>query len=162
MYIESRLREKIGMQGKLHTGRSRNDQVALDMHLYMKKEIKAIDFLLYELQKTIIDLAAEHTGTLMPGYTHLQRAQPVRFAHHLLAYFWMFQRDRERLRGAYRRADIMSLGAGAWRAAVSRWTGPGWPSGSGLHSFTRTAWMPSVIAITCLNSFPLPRYVSCT
>ncbi|MFY9115031.1 MAG: argininosuccinate lyase [Dethiobacteria bacterium] len=114
MYIESRLREKIGdAGGKLHTGRSRNDQVALDMHLYMKKEIKAIDFLLYELQKTIIDLAAEHTGTLMPGYTHLQRAQPVRFAHHLLAYFWMFQRDRERLRGAYRRADIMSLGAGA-------------------------------------------------
>lgn len=114
MYIEKRLSEKIGETGgKLHTGRSRNDQVALDMHLYIKKELGAIDRLLDALQRTLCDLAAAHTGTLMPGYTHLQRAQPVRLAHHLLSYFWMFQRDRERLRGAYRRADIMPLGAGA-------------------------------------------------
>jgi len=114
MNIEKRLTEKIGPAGgKLHTGRSRNDQVALDMHLYMKEEISVINHHLKLLQETIVNLAEKYEGVLIPGYTHLQRAQPVLLSHHLLAYFWMFDRDRNRLVLAYRWADIMPLGAGA-------------------------------------------------
>ncbi len=114
MNIEKRLIEKIGpLGGKLHTGRSRNDQVALDTHLYMKDEIKALELLLKQLQETLLHLAERFEGVLIPGYTHLQRAQPVLFSHHLLAYFWMLQRDRERLEGVLKRADLMPLGAGA-------------------------------------------------
>ncbi len=114
MNIEKRLTEKIGPAGgKLHTARSRNDQVALDMHLYMKEEILIIDSYLSQLQETIIDLAEHFEDVLIPGYTHLQRAQPVLLGHHLLTYFWMFKRDRERLKGAFESADIMPLGAGA-------------------------------------------------
>lgn len=112
--LERLLTEKIGEVGKkLHTGRSRNDQVALDLRLYLKAEIKQIADLLFELQGTLLDLAEEHLETIMPGYTHLQRAQPVSFAHHLLAYFEMFGRDGERLHGCYGRTDVMPLGAGA-------------------------------------------------
>ena len=114
MNIEKRLTEKIGpVGGKLHTGRSRNDQVALDTHLYMKDEIMVIDNLLRRLQETILNLAERFQGILMPGYTHLQRAQPILLSHHLLAYFWMLQRDRERLEGVLKRTDLMPLGAGA-------------------------------------------------
>ena len=114
MNIEKRLTEKLGpLGGKLHTARSRNDQVALDMHLYMKEEIAAVDHLLIQLQETLLDLAGRFEGVLIPGYTHLQRAQPVLLAHHLLTYFWMLQRDRERLQGVLQRADLMPLGAGA-------------------------------------------------
>ncbi len=114
MNIEKRLTEKIGsVGGKLHTGRSRNDQVALDTHLYLKEEISTIDSLLKRLQETLLDLAELFQDVLIPGYTHLQRAQPVLFSHHLLTYFWMLKRDRERLEGAYKRADLMPLGAGA-------------------------------------------------
>ncbi len=114
MNIEKRLTEKLGpLGGKLHTARSRNDQVALDMHLYMKEEIEAVDHFLQQLQETILVLAESFEGVLIPGYTHLQRAQPVLLAHHLLTYFWMLQRDRERLKGALQRADLMPLGAGA-------------------------------------------------
>ncbi len=114
MNIEKRLIEKIGPTGgKLHTARSRNDQVALDMHLYLMDEIREIDQMVARLQEVFLELARKFAGVLLPGYTHLQRAQPVLFSHHLLAYFWMLQRDRERLMGAYRRADLMPLGAGA-------------------------------------------------
>ena len=114
MNIEKRLIEKIGpIGGKLHTGRSRNDQVALDMHLYLKDEIKTIDCQVIQLQKTLIGLAEKFADLLIPGYTHLQRAQPVLLSHHLLTYFWMLQRDRERLAGALQRTDLMPLGAGA-------------------------------------------------
>lgn len=114
MNIEKRLTELIGpLGGKLHTARSRNDQVALDMHIYLKEEIREIDDLVYKLQQTIVDLAEELMGVIIPGYTHLQRAQPVLITHHLLAYYWMLERDRERLAGVYQRADIMPLGAGA-------------------------------------------------
>ena len=114
MNIEKRLTEKVGpLGGKLHTARSRNDQVALDMHLYLKEEIAIIDHHLYGLQETIISLAERFADVLIPGYTHLQRAQPVLLPHHLLTYFWMLQRDRERLAGALRRTDLMPLGAGA-------------------------------------------------
>ena len=114
MNIEKSLIDKIGPAGgKLHTGRSRNDQVALDMHLYMLNEAKAIMRDLKNLQKTILKLAEDCDDLIIPGYTHLQRAQPVLFSHHLLAYFWMLERDRERLKGVIDRADLMPLGAGA-------------------------------------------------
>ncbi len=114
MNIEKRLTEIIGpLGGKLHTARSRNDQVALDMHLYMKEEIAHIDSLLVRLQETFIGLAERYIDLLVPGYTHLQRAQPVLMAHHMMAYFWMLQRDRGRLQGAFKSANLMPLGAGA-------------------------------------------------
>ncbi|GAV24557.1 argininosuccinate lyase [Carboxydothermus islandicus] len=112
--IETLLIKKIGdVAKKVHTGRSRNDQVALDTRLYVKKEGTAIIALIKELQETLINLAEGHLNTIMPGYTHLQRAQPVTLAHHLLAYFWMFDRDRSRFYDCLKRADKSPLGAGA-------------------------------------------------
>lgn len=114
MHVEKRLTEKIGpVGGKLHTGRSRNDQVALDMHLVVKKEILETVSLAETLQHAILEAAENNLDAVMPGYTHLQRAQPVLFSHHLMAYFWMLQRDRERFLDSYQRADWMPLGAGA-------------------------------------------------
>lgn len=114
MHVEKRLTEIIGPAGgKLHTARSRNDQVALDMHLYVKKEILAVSSLIASLQQAIVEVASDNLEVIMPGYTHLQRAQPVLFSHHLLAYFWMLERDRERFMDAYKRADWFPLGAGA-------------------------------------------------
>lgn len=114
MNVEKLLTERIGEPGKkLHTGRSRNDQVALDLRLYLKEEIPEVKKLLAELQKVLVDLAAQHIHTIMPGYTHLQKAQPVTLAHHLLAYFEMFYRDQQRLEGCLVRVDVMPLGAGA-------------------------------------------------
>ncbi len=114
MHVEKRLLDKIGpVGGKLHTARSRNDQVALDMHLYVKKEIEETVALIKNLQQVLLTVAEENLDAVMPGYTHLQRAQPVLFAHHLLAYFWKLQRDRERFWDAYKRADYSPLGAGA-------------------------------------------------
>ena len=114
MNIEARLTERIGSAGaRLHTARSRNDQVALDMHMYMKREVVEIGELLLKFEQELLTVAKEHEKTLMPGYTHLQRAQPITFAHHLLAYFNMLQRDFRRLQGVWAGADIMPLGAGA-------------------------------------------------
>ncbi len=114
MNIESRLTERIGEAGgKLHTGRSRNDQVALDMHLFVKSEANEVKQLVHQLQGVLLDQAKVHMDVIIPGYTHLQRAQPVRFSHHLLAYFWMLERDGERLSGVEKRADMSPLGAGA-------------------------------------------------
>lgn len=114
MNVEARLTEKIGDAGaRLHTARSRNDQVALDMHMYMKRQLVEIAELLLEFEREILAVAKKHDKTLMPGYTHLQRAQPITFAHHLLAYFNMLQRDFRRLLGVWEDADIMPLGAGA-------------------------------------------------
>jgi argininosuccinate lyase len=113
--IERRLIELVGpVGGKLHTARSRNDQVALDMHLFVKEALGEVDAAVRGLQRALFDQAqAAGTAVRMPGYTHLQHAQPVLFAHHLLAYFFMLQRDRERLRDARRRADQSPLGAAA-------------------------------------------------
>lgn len=114
MNIETLLIQRLGDLGrKLHTARSRNDQVVLDTRMYLKEEIKEIVGLLRKLQALLLDLAEKHRETIMPGYTHLQRAQPVTLAHHLLAYFFMFQRDVERLKDCYRRTDVMPLGSGA-------------------------------------------------
>ncbi len=114
MNIETVLTERIGDTGKkLHTARSRNDQVAVDIRLYMKKETAAIDTLLQELMDALEKLAKEHTDTVMPGYTHLQRAQPVTLAYHLLAYYQMFSRDKERFADCLARIDRLPLGSGA-------------------------------------------------
>ena len=112
--VEARLKQLIGdAAGKLHTARSRNDQVATDLRLWLKDEIAAADAKLKDLQAALLDQAEAHTETLIPGYTHLQRAQPIVLAHHLLAYFWMLQRDRERLADCLRRTDVCPLGAAA-------------------------------------------------
>ncbi len=119
MNIENRLIQKIGpVGGKLHTARSRNDQVALDLRMYLREEIAGIHDLLDSLQKVIVNLADQYQEVVMPGYTHLQRAQPVLFGHHLLAYYEMFARDRGRLEDCFRRVDVMPLGAGALAGTV--------------------------------------------
>ncbi|MCI8403429.1 MAG: argininosuccinate lyase [Clostridia bacterium] len=114
MNIEKILIERIGDAGKrLHTGRSRNDQVALDIRMYLMDEISELETMLIHALNVITDLADEHTETIMPGYTHLQKAQPVTFAHHLMAYFEMFRRDLSRLNDCRKRTNIMPLGSGA-------------------------------------------------
>ena len=114
MNIERRLTEKIGAAGrKLHTARSRNDQVSLDMRLFLRQEVALIIDGLKTLQRELTGAARRNLDVIMPGYTHLQRAQPVLFAHHLLAYYEMFGRDRERLSGCLVRINVLPLGAGA-------------------------------------------------
>ena len=114
MNIEARLTERIGIAGKkLHTGRSRNDQVATDIRLYLRDEIDALDRELRRLQVALLDVAEREADTILPGFTHLQVAQPVTFGHHLLAWFEMLVRDRERLRDCRRRVNVMPLGAAA-------------------------------------------------
>ncbi len=113
-FIEARLVEKVGEVGKkLHTARSRNDQVATDLRLYLKEEIRALGGLVLDLIEALARRARETGEVIMPGYTHLQRAQPVTFAHHLLAYCEMLRRDYDRLRDCFRRVDVCPLGAGA-------------------------------------------------
>jgi len=114
MNIEARLVRKIGpVGGKLHTARSRNDQVALDLRLYLREQIQVLRRQLRDFQDVLLTAARAHQEVILPGYTHLQRAQPVLLAHHLLAYFEMFQRDRERLAGCLERVNVLPLGAGA-------------------------------------------------
>jgi argininosuccinate lyase len=114
MNIEARLIEKVGeVGGKLHTARSRNDQVALDLRLFVKKAIADTLTAIKELQRALVNLAEANKAVVMPGYTHLQPAQPVLLAHHLLAYFEMFQRDADRFRDCLKRTDVMPLGSGA-------------------------------------------------
>jgi len=114
MNVETILIQRIGDVGKkLHTGRSRNDQVALDIRMYIKDEIKEISLMLKKLMETLIDIAEKNTDTVMAGYTHLQKAQPITFAHYVMAYFQMFRRDYERLSDTYKRTDVMPLGSGA-------------------------------------------------
>lgn len=113
-FVEATLIDRIGEPGKrLHTGRSRNDQVALDMKLYTRDEVEAIDGLVRELLVVLQRLMEENTQTFMPGFTHLQKAQPITLAHHMGAYFEMFRRDRERLRDIHERMNYCPLGAGA-------------------------------------------------
>ncbi|HWP97372.1 MAG TPA: argininosuccinate lyase [Syntrophomonadaceae bacterium] len=114
MNIETFLTKKIGEVGKkLHTARSRNDQVALDIRLYLREETSLIRDLVLKLQEVLLDLAGDHVQTIMPGYTHLQKAQPITLAHHLLAYFEMLRRDVGRVEDCRRRMNVMPLGSGA-------------------------------------------------
>ena len=113
-FVEATLIDTIGEAGKkLHTGRSRNDQVALDMKLYARDEIQEIDVLVKELLKVLLDIMKDNTETFMPGFTHLQKAQPITLAHHMGAYFEMFKRDRSRLHDIYERMNYCPLGSGA-------------------------------------------------
>ncbi|MEA4898434.1 MAG: argininosuccinate lyase [Christensenellaceae bacterium] len=114
MFVEQVLTERIGPAGgRLHTGRSRNDQVALDMHLFVKAACHETSALLRDLLSQLVRTAKRHTRTVMPGYTHLQKAQPVTLAHHLMAWAQMFRRDDQRLADCFCRADVMPLGSGA-------------------------------------------------
>lgn len=114
MNIETILIERIGDAGKkLHTGRSRNDQVALDLRMYLRDEVSEIEEMLKTTMSTILDIAENNVDTIMPGYTHMQKAQPVTAAHHFMAYFQMFARDKERLSDCKKRMNILPLGSGA-------------------------------------------------
>jgi len=113
-WVENKLKEKIGaIAGKLHIARSRNDQIALDERMYLKEEVLKIQGLLKDLQKSLIATAQKNLGVIMPGYTHLQHAQPLLFSHHLMAYFYMFERDRGRMKDLYKRVDVLPLGSAA-------------------------------------------------
>ena len=113
-FVEATLTDRIGEPGKkLHTGRSRNDQVSLDMKLYVRKETKQLDALLKEMLEALLSIMEEHVDTYMPGFTHLQKAQPITLAHHMGAYFEMFRRDHERLGDILKRMNTCPLGSGA-------------------------------------------------
>lgn len=113
-FVEANLIDRIGDAGKkLHTGRSRNDQVALDMKLYVREEVQKTDVLLIDLLKVILHIMEENLDTIMPGFTHLQKAQPITLAHHMGAYYEMFRRDRSRLSDIYNRMNVCPLGSGA-------------------------------------------------
>lgn len=113
-FVEANLIDRLGDTGKkLHTGRSRNDQVALDMRLYTREQVLETDELLKELLQVLLRIMKENTETIMPGFTHLQKAQPITLAHHMGAYFEMFKRDRQRMRDIYERMNYCPLGSGA-------------------------------------------------
>jgi len=113
-WVENKLKEKIGaIAGKLHIARSRNDQIAFDERMYLKEEVLKIQGLLKDLQKSLIATAQKNLGVIMPGYTHLQHAQPLLFSHHLMAYFYMFERDKGRMQDLYKRVDVLPLGSAA-------------------------------------------------
>ena len=113
-WVENKLKEKIGdLAGKLHTARSRNDQIALDERMYLKEEVLKTQGLLKDLQKSLLSSAQKHLGIIIPGYTHLQHAQPLLFSHHLMAYFFMFERDKGRMQDLYKRIDVLPLGSAA-------------------------------------------------
>jgi argininosuccinate lyase len=166
MNVESSLREKVGpVAGKLHTARSRNDQVALDLRLYVRAAIMESGERLAALQETLLDLAQTHSEVVLPGYTHLQRAQPVTLAHHLLAYFEMFQRDGERLRDAYFRTNISPLGSGALagvpypldREAVAQGLGMGGISRNSLDAVGDRDFVAEYIFAAALCQMHLSR-----
>ena len=114
MNIEKRLTDAIGEAGgRLHTARSRNDQVALDTHMFIRRQVVEVQQLILDMQRALVETAEKYHDVIMPGYTHLQRAQPILFSHHMMAYFSMLKRDFERFNGVYERCDIMPLGAGA-------------------------------------------------
>ncbi len=166
MNIEQRLIEKVGaVGGKLHTGRSRNDQVALDMRLWLRAEIDALGTAIREVQTALLEQAERHRDCPMPGYTHLQRAQPVLLAHHLLAYVWMLQRDRERYADARRRLDVLPLGAGALagttvpvdRHALARELGFARPSPNSIDAVSDRDFALEFLAASAICQMHLSR-----
>ena len=119
-FVEAVLIDRIGDAGKkMHTGRSRNDQVALDMKLYTRDEIKELNHLVKEMMEVLLEIMEAHLDTYMPGFTHLQKAQPITLAHHMGAYFEMFKRDHERMRDISKRMNTCPLGSGA--LPISAW-----------------------------------------
>ena len=167
MAVERRLTEKIGaLGGKLHTARSRNDQVLLDVRLYLREETKTIQKLLTALQKRLARLAKRHRDVVMPGYTHLQRAQPVLLSHHLLAYYEMLDRDAERLQECQQRINVLPLGAGALagttlpidRAYVARLLGFARVSKNSLDTVADRDFLVEFLSISAIISMHLSRF----
>src|SRR3984957_7507651 len=164
--IERRLTERIGAPGgKLHTARSRNDQVALDLRLFLRDELAEVIALVGELRRTLVALAHRHLDTVMPGYTHLQRAQPITLAHHLAAYVEMLSRDRERFAQALERTAVMPLGAGALagttlpidRDAVARELGFKRISENSLDAVSDRDFVVDFLAAAALSAVHLSR-----
>ena len=167
MAVERRLTEKIGLLGgKLHTARSRNDQVLLDVRLYLREETQHIHKLLTALQKRLARLAKRHRDVVMPGYTHLQRAQPVLLAHHLLAYYDMLDRDAERLQECRQRINVLPLGAGALagtslpidRAYVARLLGFARVSTNSLDTVADRDFLVEFLSVSAMISMHLSRF----
>ena len=167
MAVERRLTEKIGLLGgKLHTARSRNDQVLLDVRLYLREETTTIHKLLTALQKRLARLAKRHRDVVMPGYTHLQRAQPVLLAHHLLAYYDMLDRDAERLEECQHRINVLPLGAGALagtslpidRAYVARLLGFARISTNSLDTVADRDFLVEFLSVSAMISMHLSRF----
>jgi argininosuccinate lyase len=167
MNIESRLTDLIGIAGKkLHTGRSRNDQVATDIRLYLRDEISHIESELLRLQTAILGLAEQHTATIMPGFTHLQVAQPITFGHHLMAWFEMLSRDRERLQDCTKRINVMPLGSAALagtsyplnRELTAELLGFSRPSANSLDSVSDRDFAIEFTAVASLIMMHLSRF----
>ena len=165
--IEATLIDRIGETGKrLHTGRSRNDQVALDMKLYTRKKVKETSDLLLDLQKVLLEIMEENKETIMPGFTHLQKAQPVTLAHHVGAYFEMFVRDRSRLTDLYRRMNLCPLGSGALagttypldRDYVSELLGFDGPTRNSMDSVSDRDYIVDYLSALSLIMMHLSRY----
>ncbi|TAK28685.1 MAG: argininosuccinate lyase [Chloroflexota bacterium] len=166
MNIEARLKEMIGeVAGRLHTARSRNDQVAVDLRLFVKECIPETVVRIRQLQKALVDVAARNEQVAIPGYTHLQRAQPILFAHHLLAYFEMLERDVSRFEDALRRADVLPLGSGALagvtypidRESVAQELGFASVSRNSLDSVSDRDFVVDYVAAAALTMMHLSR-----
>ena len=157
--VERRLTELIGATaGKLHTGRSRNDQVATDFRLWMLQAIPELNSAIENLQSAIVEQAEKSGETIMPGYTHLQRAQPILLAHWWLSHFWPLQRDRERLVDLIKRVSVLPLGSGALAGtpiAVDRVCG--WLIHLALQMFLKTVWMLFQIVISPPSFYSVRR-----
>ena len=167
MAIEKRLTEIIGpIAGKLHTARSRNDQVALDIRMYVRSQAKEIKQLLINMENVLYTLSEKHKSTIIPGYTHLQRAQPILFSHHLLAYFQMFKRDISRIDDFIERSDEMPLGAGALagttfnldRHFVAKELGFSKPTVNSLDSVSDRDFIIELASIISIVSMHLSRF----
>ena len=176
MNIESALTRRVPAGAKLHTGRSRNDQVALDMRLWLREETAGLLDELKSLQRALVELGAQNQDVIIPGYTHLQRAQPVFLAHHLLAYAEMLERDRQRLQESLQRVNICPLGSGAIAGRGRRillGTALAWTAAVGLLGLWRfdprlwelrhleqpaALWQVADSPLTALLTRPMPRY----
>jgi argininosuccinate lyase len=165
-FVERHLTQRIGaVAGKLHTARSRNDQIALDVRLYMKEALSQVLEAVRQTQQVLVARADEHFEAILPGYTHLQRAQPVLLAHHLLAYFWMLQRDRERLSQVLERTDVLPLGAAAMagttfpidRDFVARELGFARVSENSMDTVSDRDHMIEAVSALCLVGIHLSR-----
>ena len=167
MSIEKRLTQIIGsVAGKLHTARSRNDQVALDVRMYVRKEAHEISKLLVKMENVLLELAEKYKNVIIPGYTHLQRAQPILFSHHLMAYFQMFKRDISRIKDFLERSDEMPLGAGALagttfdldRHFVAKELGFSKPTENSLDSVSDRDFIIELAMIISVISMHLSRF----
>ena len=157
MAIESRLTARAGEVGKkLHTARSRNDQVALDVRLYLAEAVEGLMADLAGLRLAGVRLAHLHQGVIMPGYTHMQRAQPILFAHHLLAYDEMWRRDLQRLHESLGRIKVSPLGAAALAGTTFPIDPQRWPPSSVFPRSSETAWTRSATGILSWNLPPMP------